>query len=501
MANPDIVLIEPPNPTPLTSFPLGLASLGANLRKHGFDPVVLDCNLEASLWVQGRRFDFERFGKLVESQFAGVQAFGIRSVTPTHWEVKQLVATIRRKVAGCYIIVGGPHVSATPRETLTYNPAIDVVVVGEGEITLVELMRALQVRRSLESVAGLAIRRGKRIAITGSRALMAPAELDQLPFDYDGLADRDDYVAEFQHGQRSAAMLTSRGCPFVCGFCSSCQHWGRRTRYRSVESVIEELKYLVQGKGIRRIYFEDDIFNLIRDRVLELTNAIVWENLHRRGRGFNWHCECRIDLLDREQLVAMYDAGCRDIFFGLETFDRRGFEAVKMGVQLDFEKYMRRVEEVLGMCKELGIESLTAMMIGLPYEDERAIERNVAILKRLRPATTLLSFLNLYPGAPLFMSYSQEPGFEWLSRLTPDIYERPEGVEEEEVTHELGSFTGHGARGIKPRYLNRDAFEQGRIEYDLARMRRHADMYRVGLGEAGLHVEDVAGALGTKEGG
>jgi radical SAM superfamily enzyme YgiQ (UPF0313 family) len=338
-----------------------------------------------------------------------------------------------------------------------------------------------------------------------------------LTYKYDRLVERSKYIAELHGGQKSAALLTSRGCPFRCSFCSSCQHWGRETRFRPIEitfdwekgeikgDVVSELEDLVLKKGISKIYFEDDIFNLDLDRVEQLCDAIIKRQENPDFR-FNFHCECRVDIFPDNPLLLehilqkMKDAGCDDIFFGLESFDEQPFKATKTGGRIqDFEKYKIKVAQVFAVCRKIGIGTTASMMVGLPYETEGTKDKTIEMLAEIKPTRIYFSFLSLYPGAPLFEDYTNEKGFEWLKGLLrSDVYEKY--IEEPEITAQLGLITGHGVRGIKPRYIKRDVFEsEGRIEYDFDKMKSDFEYYRKSLEAKGLKIETFEHEMGLQE--
>lgn len=477
---PSVALIEPPSPFLLSGYPVGLASIAAYLEaRAGCAVRILDLQTAADPGAAARRIDEECVQK-------GIRVFGIRMLTPTYLSAKRTAIVIKGLAAGAVVIAGGPHASAEPERTLASNPAIDFVVIGEGERTFAELAAALRDGSEPSGIAGIAYRRpGGGIARTPARPPMTEQELGTLPFSGDRFLDHGRYM----NNDASAIVVTSRGCPFQCSFCAAAGFWGAgRCRPRPVRHVIDELEYLVLGKKIRRIYFEDATFNFSKARVIELCEAMISKRRENPDFAFTWRPPCRADLLDGETLKKMKEAGCTDIFFGLETFDERQLRAIKGGVAATtagYRDYLKKVTEVFDRCRETGIETIAAMILGLPYQTDESFRINGEALRALRPGQLTFSVLCLYAGAPLFHTYAREPGFEWLEGLLgrEDVFERE--YDDRWSAADLNEVSVHGPGAVKPRYVNKEVFiERGAVEHDHARIRADYDRYLACAGEA-----------------
>jgi radical SAM superfamily enzyme YgiQ (UPF0313 family) len=474
-----IALIEPPAPYFLCGYPLGLASLAAVVER---DTDCSACVLDFQTYD-----DWGEVKRVLRDECAlkGVKIFGIRILTPTYLDAKKLISIIVELVPDATIIVGGPHPSADAEQCLTHNPDIDVVALGEGERTLVDVLAALKRPADVKSVRGIVYRSaGGAIIRTAPRPLMSSRELGELPVRYERYAKYEHYL----NNDNSAIMVTSRGCRFGCSFCSAARFWGDcRYRPRPVDHVMAELEYLVLDRKIRRIYFEDAIFNYSKPRVMELCDRITARQRDNTDFKFTWRPPCRVDLLDGEMLARMKTAGCTDIFFGLEAFDERQLKAVKGGVagtHSQYRAYIAKVKEVFAACRETGIGTIAAMILGLPYEDEAAFEANIDMLREIRPDKLTFSVLSLYAGAPLLHEYAREPGYEWLAGLLEKENLFEIDFESGEVAEQLNRVSVHGPRAIKPRYISRERYlNDGVIEHDIEKILRAFARYKDALGD------------------
>ncbi|MCX5778958.1 MAG: radical SAM protein [Elusimicrobia bacterium] len=474
----DIALIEPPSSSFLRGFPLGLSSLAAVIeQKTQYKAKIIDLQSET---------DWDNIKNIVidECQHCGINIFGIRALTSTFPEVKKLSAIIKSILPEAVVIVGGPHVSFYPEICLKNNASMDIVVMGEGEETMINLMHAIKKSHNLSTISGITYRTASGdIVRNADRDLLSAEQLGKLSFKYNQYLPYNRY----SNNDHSAIMITSRGCPFGCGFCSAARFWGNNTyRARPMEHVFAELEYLILHNSIKRIYFEDAIFNLSKSRVMDFCSGIITRNRDNPQFNFTWRPPCRIDLLDREMLEMMKASGCTDIFFGLETFDERQLRMVKGGgiaaTSEAYRRYLQEVIDIFHICKEIGIETIAAMIMGLPYETEATFSTNIEMLNTIRPDKYAFSVLSLYAGAPLYYEYSREPGFEWLD----DILSRDDMYDllfiDNKAEESISSFSVHGSRAIKPRYVNKDVFYQtGMIEHNCLKIASDFDKYRHNL--------------------
>lgn len=232
--------------------------------------------------------------------------YDVVCVTATTTEIEAahgVASCVKREYPESTVVVGGPHPTALPRETLQQFPFFDVACVGEGEDTLAELVQALKAKKSLEQVKGIAFRDCADVVLTGRREYV---DLDLLPFPDWSRFPLESYTGF--HGLDDSLELpvsSGRGCPHRCVFCQ--RALGSRVRLRCVKSVVDEVERNI-SLGAKSIYFCDETFTLDRQRTLALL-----EEMNRRNIGdrISWHCETRADSVDEELLEKMREAGCK----------------------------------------------------------------------------------------------------------------------------------------------------------------------------------------------
>jgi len=271
------------------------------------------------------------------------------------------------------IVMGGPHVTFTAEETLKNIKEVDVIVFHEGEDTLVELIKALKNGQSLKKVKGLAYRENGEIRRTPLRGFIE--DLDRLPFPARELFEVDKYDLYLPIYERPKAMhlLTSRGCPYSCGFCSAKEMSGRRVRYASPERVLAEMELIKASyPQYNWLFFYDDHFTLKKHRVIKLCEGIIRDKL-----DFNWGCYGRVDSIDEEIVEAMKEAGCRMISFGVES----GSDIVLNLMQKRITAKM--IERALNIVKKKGLVARASFIFGYPGERFRDFLSTIKLCSKL----------------------------------------------------------------------------------------------------------------------
>ena len=346
-----------------TQTPYGLLSLAAQLLKAGLRVSVF--NLSNYPWREVER--------LIHRLDADL--FGLSCLTANRRGMAMLVRFIRRVHPAARIVVGGPHVSALPLATLEHVPEIDVVVLGEGEHTFLEIVDRLLRAETIGDLPGTAWRSGTRCQI--GPPLMPIKDLDTLasPTDYYDIG----------------TLLTSRGCPMRCTFCSSRMMWGRRPRFHSVDFVLDMLEAAVHRHGRKIIAIKDDTFTADKDRALEICRQI-----RHRGLVFIWSCETRADCLDEELLWAMRMAGCKRISLGVETASEEILKNIRKQVLPD------QVRDITLLIKRYGIQVRYYMMVGNRGETYETFQQSMDFINRCQPNQFVFSQLHLYPGTEEF---------------------------------------------------------------------------------------------------
>jgi radical SAM superfamily enzyme YgiQ (UPF0313 family) len=303
---------------------------------------------------------------------------GITCMTPTikaSLEISQLTKELSKDII---TVFGGPHMSAFPRETLTYNH-IDFGVVGEGEIVFPELISALEGKKKFKDVDGLVYKKNKRIKFNPPKSYVK--NLDSLPFPARHLLSNEKYFsihADFPF----TTMITSRGCPFNCSYCFR-GAFDRIIRLRSPKNVVDEIEACL-NMGFKEIWFYDDTFTFNKKHALEICSEIL-----RRRLNFKWTAITRVDCIDYDLLKRMKEAGCYRIRYGVESGNQEILNSMCKGINL------KTAENTIKMTKKVGIETLSFFMIGYPGEDTKKIKDTINFA--IKSDTDWAMFSNVVP--------------------------------------------------------------------------------------------------------
>lgn len=330
------------------------------------------------------------------------RAVGITVWTEKLQSARTFSRISKRVLPSTPVIWGGPHPTARPRECLEY-PEVDLVVRGEGERTVAELAPLLMEGGDPSAVPGVFTLDEKSGEVMGTERSLEQ-DLDSLPSPaWDaGLTDED---WPHRSGGRQY-LITSRGCPYKCNYCSACSMWGRKARFLSVEKTMEEIHRIVRLTGSRYIDFWDDSFTLNRKRTQGLCEALI-----DSGLGVRWTCLTRVDLIDAPLLRLMKKSGCRAIAFGIETASPRMLKLLDKGVTIE------DVNRGIAMCKQAHVRVTAYYMIGFPDETEEDIALTVEHMRTRGASQVAVSLFTPYPGSSLFDNMVErgllrEP-FEW----------------------------------------------------------------------------------------
>jgi radical SAM superfamily enzyme YgiQ (UPF0313 family) len=353
-----VLLINPSYP--FEEFPRLLVTLpyvAAALRSEGHEVEILDLLLA--------RTTPDKIERRLERLRPDL--VGITSVTLNHHIASRIAEIVRKCAPTVPIAMGGPHVSFEIEGSFRDLPALDYIGIGEGEHTMVELARALEGRMDLRDVRGLAgiDRSTNRVWRTAPRPL--EDDLDTLPNPARDLVPLARYLAFDSH----ASVVTSRGCPYECIFCSAPQWTGRKVRYRDPARCVDEIEDLAR-LGFTEITIEDDLFTLYRKHFLAVCGELI-----RRDTGIRWNAFSRVDTITPEIVETMARAGCQAICFGVESGDQEVLDLVKKNSNL------AKVKDAMRMTQSVGISALASFIIGLPGETEASLRRTVEFANEL----------------------------------------------------------------------------------------------------------------------
>jgi radical SAM superfamily enzyme YgiQ (UPF0313 family) len=374
-------LINPPYPigahkhAPFIS--LGLLYLAAVLRKNGYEVDVIDC--------QALGYWYDDVEKELAKRKPNV--VGITSTTLTYKPALRIAKIAKRVCPEAKTILGGCHVTFWDFEALRECPHADVIVRKEGEITLLEVMKCFDRGDSLRNVLGITYRDKGEIIRNPDRPYIE--NLDKLPFPAHDLLPIERLR---KAGTLIFPVITSRGCIFWCDFCTAVRMFGRKYRTRSPKNIADELELLEEEFSAEEVAFCDDLFTLDQTRVLKLCREIKERNLKLR-----WTCGTRVDMVTKDLLRTMKEAGCIGVWFGVESGSQRLLNDMHKGISVD------QTIKAFKWAREVGLRTLAQVIIGFPGEDRETAWETIRLVEKISPDE--VGFYNVatpFPGTPLY---------------------------------------------------------------------------------------------------
>jgi len=378
--------------------PMGLLYLASVLRRAGHRVRIIDGEVE--------RIGHDAVAALVASERPDF--FGITSTTAQATRAFALARAVKGRVPETFVALGGPHASSLAERTLLECDALDAVVFGEGEQTILEIMDRLASREDLSGVHGTAYRDPGGIVVNASRKLVE--DLDTIPFPAWDLIPMQKYVASTwfpNKVKQYTNIFTSRGCPYGCTFCGAKTTWTRKFRARSPENVMAEVEEVYRRFGIPNFFISDDLFTLKRKRVMEICTLILEKRL-----PITWTCLSRVNTVDPEMLALMKKAGCYLISYGLESGSQEVLDKLDKGTTV--EQGIAAVE----MTRAAGIKVFGSFMIGSPGETPETVEATIKLIRKLKLDEVGLGVTTAYPGTDLFDTFgSDAKDLDWDKAL------------------------------------------------------------------------------------
>ncbi|MFB3889166.1 MAG: radical SAM protein [Candidatus Bathyarchaeia archaeon] len=394
-----ITLVNPPYPPSVHShppfIPLGIAYLGAVAEKAGHEVTVIDC--------QAEKLNYAGFRSRIAKTPSDV--VGVTATTLLYKSAMHLVAAAKEVWPDAATVLGGSHGTFWDENALREHASLDVVVRREAEQTFLELLERLRAKAGLEGVLGVTFRR-KDGSVVRNADRPFLADLDALPFPAHHLLP----LASLKRmGKILFPLITSRGCVYWCDFCSTVRMFGRGYRMRSPKNVVDEMQLVHDKYGVDQVTFYDDAFTVDRQRVLK-----ICEELHARKLKMIWDCGTRVDMVDKELLKTMRDAGCIAVWLGVES----GSEVMlgKMNKRIKLDQTRRAYRDA----HEVGLITIANTVLGFPGETEQTAWDTIRFIKELNPDDVGFYVATPYPGTPM---YDQVVKNGWLRVTDFDKYD------------------------------------------------------------------------------
>jgi len=361
---------------------LGILFLAAVTRQHGYPTMVADAaalNLAA--------------GELLERvRAAQPDVLGLSATTVSIFHAAAFAARVRELFPDITVVIGGPHVSAAPLETMERFDEFDVAVVGEGEDTIIELLKACDAGAGFDTVPGIVLRRAGEVVSNGRRPFLA--DLDVLPYPAWDLLEGFPWrypPATFKVRKLPAASLvTSRGCPNRCIFCDR-SVFGSSCHAFSAEYVIGMIRHLHDQFGVREFSFEDDTFTTFKKRLITICQGIIDLKL-----DISWTCLGRVTSIDAANLALMKRAGCWQISFGIESGSQEILGTIHKNVTLE------QIRHGVGLCHAAGIFSKGFFIVGHPGETRQTLQQSLDFALELPLDDISVTMLTPFPGTEIY---------------------------------------------------------------------------------------------------
>jgi radical SAM superfamily enzyme YgiQ (UPF0313 family) len=370
--------------------PVGILSLAAVLEAQGLQPEVVDLNRVYYQWLQHSNPNEIDFCRFAGAYFAerDCDFFGLSTVCSSYPLTLRIAAEVKRLHPESVVALGGPQVSVVDVPTMHAYPFVDLVVRGEAEQSLPDLIDALAGHSSLASIPGITFRQGAEVVRSPEAPLIL--DLDSLPFPAFHLFPHIKFCRHFP-------LELGRGCPFACTFCSTNDFFRRRFRLKSPARMIAEMRRVKQTYGINSFELVHDMFTVDRKRVIAFCDALLANN-----EEFYWGCSARTDCVDEELIALMAKAGCRGIFFGIESGSQRMQKIIDKGLELNDSA--ARVQS----CDKFKVNTAVSLIAGFPEETMDDLRDTAAFFMdslRYDHADPQLSILSPLADTPIQRQY------------------------------------------------------------------------------------------------
>ena len=378
---------EAPVSTPI--MPLGILYVAAVFEKMGFQIRVFD-NL------------YDQFSQA----FSEIRKFkpdliGVSFLTTEYQTTKNLIAQLRQIRPQALYFAGGIHITNS-EPTIINDLKLDFAIYGEAEQTVANLCQKLAKKQKINKLPGV-IWKNSSGQITKNLPQALINNLNTLPFPARHLLPTKKYflppgaIRSF-FAQGTLTLISSRGCPFNCSFCNSHTLFGRKTRRRTVNNVIQEIESCQSKFVFDSLYFLDDTFTLNQLWVDDFCRAI-------KPTKLKWGCQTRVDLVNKDLLRKMKESGCVQVDFGIESGSEKILKKMKKGISV------KQISQAFNLCREIGLRTYATAMIGYPGEKKNDLLKTFSLVKKIKPNFLDVTIAVPYPGTEL---YSLAEKNQWL---------------------------------------------------------------------------------------
>ena len=416
------------------SNPLGLLSIGTYLKQAGHEVKIYDRCVDKT--------KIEKVLKDFDPQIVGVSVMSSRGLKDAIKISKQLKSLKKT-------VVWGGQLPSMQMELVLESDYVDMVSFGEGEETWKELVDCLENNKDYTGVKGIAYKRGNEIVRNACREF---SDLKDMPVSDWSLLDVPKYMQTYLGCNRMMYIYSSKGCPCRCAFCSNVNFHKSTHRKRPNEYVIEEIKYLIENHDLDGVFFSDELWCIKKSDVYDFCKRVK-----DNGLDFHWGVQLRIGMLDEEDFRLMYDAGCRWIFFGVES----GSDEMLKSIHKNINK--SAIKPTMDILKKIGITSICSFIIGFPDETVEQLRDTVELIDSIDANLTPIYHFTPLPGTELYdqmIEQKRYKGAETLESLSKVIAT-------ESVGKNLSSVPNRDLRVIRSWYhwkgfTNKNAYTSGK---------------------------------------